>query len=230
MSSVPMLGLLGLRQQGSQSNASNAAAVAAASTAASAASAGKSPNAKVSWLPSLARQPTSDGTLETGDGNDVVGKGAASAQVPTTVPTPRVAEPLPVLLGRTRFNPQRTRNAESEACAQAAREAFLERQARRASRVTGWVVRASLHWLVVARVFHGIASRVILLGRLQLMYRKLFAAVLSSTGWLPCLEITALAVICWCLWAHYTAHSIWVTACVQKTCWNFANKDILLSF
>lgn len=142
MSSVPMLGLLGLRQQGSQSNASNAsnaAAVAAASTA-SAASAGKSPSAKVSWLPSLARQPTSDGTLEvkTGDGNDGVGKGAApSAQVPTTVPTPRVAEPLPVLLGRTRFNPQRTRNAESEACAHAAREAFLERQARRASRVTG---------------------------------------------------------------------------------------------
>ena len=128
MSSVPMLGLLGLRQQGSQSNASNAAA--------SAASAGKSPNAKVSWLPSLARQPTSDGTLETGNGNDGVGKGAASA-VPTTVPTPRVAEPLPVLLGRTRFNPQRTRNAESEACAQAAREAFLERPARRASRVTG---------------------------------------------------------------------------------------------
>ena len=123
-----MLGLLGLRQQGSQSNASNAAA---ASTAA-----GKSPSAKVSWLPSLARQPTSDGTLdEVKTGDD--GKGAADSAVPTTVPTPRVAEPLPVLLGRTRFNPQRTRNAESEACAQAAREAFLERQARRASRVTG---------------------------------------------------------------------------------------------
>ena len=129
-----MLDLLGLRQQGSQSNASNAAV-------ASTGTAGKSPSAKVSWLPSLARQPTSDGTLDevkTNDGNDGVGKGAAqSAQVPTTVPTPRVAEPLPVLLGRTRFNPQRTRNAESEACAQAAREAFLQRQARRASRVTG---------------------------------------------------------------------------------------------
>lgn len=89
----------------------------------------------MSWLPSLARQPTSDGTLDVKDvkaGSDGRGETHASH----AVPTPRVAEPLPVLLGRTRFNPQR-RNADSEACAQAAREAFLERQARRASRVTG---------------------------------------------------------------------------------------------
>ena len=54
------------------------------------------------------------------------------------VSTPRVAsfEPLPVLLGRTRISQQRPRE-EAEACAHAARAAFLERQARRASRVTG---------------------------------------------------------------------------------------------
>ena len=122
MSSVPMLNLLGLRSEASQSAQTSLRS-------------GTSPSSKVSWLPSLARQPTSDGTLDAKDVKDVKagsnGRGETNA-----VPTPRVAEPLPVLLGRTRFNPQR-RNADSEACAQAAREAFLERQARRASRVTG---------------------------------------------------------------------------------------------
>ena len=129
MSSVPMLNLLGLGQgsEASQwSQSSHSAATSLRSTSPS------SKDSKVSWLPSLARQVTSDGTLDVKDvkaGSD--GRGETHA-----VPTPRVAEPLPVLLGRTRFNPQR-RNADSEACAQAAREAFLERQARRASRVTG---------------------------------------------------------------------------------------------
>lgn len=117
-----MLDLLGLRSSHS----------AASGARSSTSSSEKSPTSKASWLPSLARQPTSDGTLDVKTGD---GKG--EAQVPTTVPTPRVAEPLPVLLGRTRFNPQRTRNMDAEVSAQVAREAFLERQARRASRVTG---------------------------------------------------------------------------------------------
>ena len=121
MSSVPMLNLLGLRSEASQSHSAQTSL-----------RSGTSPSSKVSWLPSLARQPTSDGTLDAKD----VKAGSNGRGETNAVPTPRVAEPLPVLLGRTRFNPQR-RNADSEACAQAAREAFLERQARRASRVTG---------------------------------------------------------------------------------------------
>eukprot|EP00438_Fugacium_kawagutii_P024225 Skav223086 [mRNA] locus=scaffold419:277497:277862:+ [translate_table: standard] len=121
MSSVPMLDLLGLRSSHSAASASGARS--------STTSSEKSPSSKASWLPSLARQPTSDGTLDVKTGD--VGKGEAQ------VPTPRVAEPLPVLLGRTRFNPQRARNTDVEVSAQVAREAFLERQARRASRVTG---------------------------------------------------------------------------------------------
>ncbi|CAE7229264.1 unnamed protein product [Symbiodinium pilosum] len=53
------------------------------------------------------------------------------------VPTPRVAatSSLPMLLGRSHGLPQR-QDADAEACAQTARDAFLARQARRASRFT----------------------------------------------------------------------------------------------
>ena len=75
-------------------------------------------------------------------GMSSTGQEQKAASSECCVPTPRVAvtTSLPVLLGRSHVTqtPQR-QDGEAEACARAAREAFLARQGRRASRFTNLV-------------------------------------------------------------------------------------------